>query len=99
MVTITVDASGKATAIDSAGRSVKPNTVVSAGGGTWSYGSAADGIWKGCWSDYVHPTDEHSATAIIGPNEDKEYNSANNWADAQADSGWAQTCYAYWDTY
>jgi hypothetical protein len=45
-VHLTVDGSGKATAIDSTGKPLRPNDIVSVGGGTWSYGTAFDGIFK-----------------------------------------------------
>ncbi|WP_240926249.1 lactococcin 972 family bacteriocin [Streptomyces sp. JB150] len=29
---------------------------MSKGGGTWNYGTTLDGVYKGCYSDYIHPT-------------------------------------------
>ncbi|WP_405880675.1 lactococcin 972 family bacteriocin [Streptomyces sp. NBC_01136] len=77
-----------------------PKTVVSAGGGTWSYGTVADSSGlKGCYSDYLHNSKYHSATAIIANGTDKEYANSGYWADAYAYAGWAYTCHVYWSTY
>jgi len=73
------------------------NSCKNVGGGTWCYGSGASGIWKGCYSNYVHPTNYHSSTASIAGNVDKRYNSAGNWSQAFAEAGWAYTCYTYYN--
>lgn len=78
---------------------VTPMTTVSAGGGTWNYGSGISGVYKSCWSDYVHPTKYHSATAVIGSSTSKYYNNAGSWADAYATAGLSYTCNVYWATY
>ncbi|WP_079063509.1 lactococcin 972 family bacteriocin [Streptacidiphilus griseoplanus] len=54
---------------------------------------------KGCYSDYIHNTKYHSATAVIANGADKQYNTTGYWADAYAVAGWAYTCNAYWSTY
>ncbi|MGW8556612.1 lactococcin 972 family bacteriocin [Streptomyces tubercidicus] len=69
------------------------------GGGTWMYGTGMDGRWKGCYSNYVHPSKKHSASVAIAPNTDKEVRQAGKWARAYAKSGAAYKCYAYWGVY
>lgn len=69
------------------------------GGGTWNYGTVLDGIYKGCYSNYIHPTKQHSASVSIGNATDKVIKNADIWANAYATSGAAHTCNAYWNTY
>jgi lactococcin 972 family bacteriocin len=71
----------------------------SVGGGTWNYGTAADGLDKGCYSNYIHPSKKHSASVAIASLTDKETQPAGTWAKAYAVSGWAYTCNAYWGVY
>ncbi|MFJ8274826.1 lactococcin 972 family bacteriocin [Streptomyces sp. NPDC094154] len=74
-------------------------TKESKGGGTWNYGTVLDGIYKGCYSNYIHPTKQHSASVSIGNATDKVIKNADIWANAYATSGAAHTCNAYWNTY
>ncbi|MFC5723231.1 lactococcin 972 family bacteriocin [Streptomyces gamaensis] len=91
MVTFTVNPSA---------HSVKMSpTDENVGGGTWSHGTGTDGIYKGCYSNYIHPSKRHSASVSIGNATDKSYADAGDWANAYARSGWAFTCNAYWATY
>jgi lactococcin 972 family bacteriocin len=86
--------------VDQSSDTVTPMTVVNVGGGTWSYGTYVDGGgWKHCYSQYVHNTKYHSATAIIANGNNKVYANAGYWANADAKAGLAYTCYAYWSTY
>lgn len=78
---------------------VTPFTVVNVGGGTWNYGTEIIGAQKHVWSHYVHPTKYHSATAILGPEEDKVYAVAGTWANADVYGSPSYTGYAYWATY
>lgn len=71
-------------------------TIVNVGGGTWNYGS---NCCKNVWSHYVHPTLYHSGTAICGSQNVKVYNTANNWANADASCGIFDSTAAYWNTY
>src|SRR5665811_1667274 len=75
-------------------------TIVNVGGGTWSYGS--DYVFpasQNVYSDYVHPTKYHSATAICGSAYMKTYAYANNWAAANAGCAIWDSNAAYWNTY
>ncbi|MBO1416238.1 lactococcin 972 family bacteriocin [Streptomyces sp. FH025] len=73
------------------------SNVVNVGGGTWSYGTVADGSGlKGCYSNYLHNSKGHGATAILANSNDKVHASAGNWANAYAVAGWAYTCNTYW---
>ncbi|MFI0815475.1 lactococcin 972 family bacteriocin [Streptomyces sp. NPDC021115] len=69
------------------------------GGGTWSYGTGTDGAYKGCYSDYIHPSKKHSASIAIGGNTDKDVREADVWAKAYGKSGMGHTCYTYWGIY
>ncbi|MCQ4044660.1 lactococcin 972 family bacteriocin [Streptantibioticus rubrisoli] len=74
--------------------------VINVGGGTWSYGSGTDSSgWKLCYSDYENPSSSHSATAVLGNANDKEYANAGSWANANVDGNWGSTCHAYWSNY
>ncbi|MYS60623.1 MULTISPECIES: lactococcin 972 family bacteriocin [Streptomycetaceae] len=90
-VTFTINPSSKTMSPQRATESV--------GGGTWEYGSGIDGGSKSCWSNYVHPSLRHSATATIANAVDKEYADAGSWADAYVTAGLSYTCKAYWATY
>ncbi|MCN9239469.1 lactococcin 972 family bacteriocin [Streptomyces sp. RY43-2] len=72
---------------------------VSKGGGTWNYGTGMDGAYKGCYSNYIHPTKKHSASVAIAANTDKDIRNADIWAKAYATAGVAYTCNAYWGVY
>ncbi|QSZ27660.1 lactococcin 972 family bacteriocin [Aceticella autotrophica] len=78
---------------------VTPFSVVSAGGGTWNYGTEINSGIKHVWSYYIHPSKRHSSTAIIGSSQDKEYAGAGVWSYADAFGAWNQTGYAYYHTY
>ncbi|MGW6356609.1 lactococcin 972 family bacteriocin [Streptomyces sp. NPDC055092] len=74
-------------------------TTKSKGGGTWSYGTRRDGTYKGCYSNYIHPSKKHSATIAISDVTDKDVRGADIWARAYGKAGGAYTCYAYWGVY
>lgn len=74
-------------------------TKVKKGGGDWNYGTVADGVYKGCYSNYIHPTKKHSTSVAIANATDKDIRNANIWAKAYARAGGAHTCNAYWSTY
>ncbi|MGW5676038.1 lactococcin 972 family bacteriocin [Streptomyces sp. NPDC003860] len=77
--------------------SVTPMTVKEVGGGTWSYGTAVTSSgYKRCYSNYIHPTVRHSATAVLASGTDKTWANAGVWANASVVAGHAYTCYAYW---
>lgn len=67
------------------------------GGGTWSYGSGSDWLYKSCWSNYKHNTKYHSSSAVIGSATHTDYANAKKWSKARATAGYAHTCYAYWN--
>ncbi|MEV5337272.1 lactococcin 972 family bacteriocin [Streptomyces sp. NPDC052676] len=72
---------------------------VSKGGGTWNYGTTRDGAYKGCYSNYIHPTKKHSASVSIADGTDKDIREKDIWAKAYAKAGAAHTCNAYWGVY
>ena len=76
-------------------------TTENVGGGTWNHGSSLNLFPPGkhCYSEFVQPQYWHSATAIIGTHTSKVYQPAGNWANAAADGGLSETCYAYWAYY
>ncbi|WP_051838379.1 lactococcin 972 family bacteriocin [Streptomyces sp. NRRL WC-3742] len=90
MVTLTIDPSAKTPSLAS---------TVNVGGGTWNYGTEPNGGFKGCYSQYTHPSKYHSSTAIIASSNDKGYANAGSWSYAYATAGWAYTCNVYWGTY
>lgn len=65
-------------------------------GGTWCYGSGFDGSTglKGCYSNYKHPDNVHTATAIIGNSVNTVTAGPGDWAQAYATAGWGFTCHA-----
>ncbi|MER6841970.1 lactococcin 972 family bacteriocin [Streptomyces platensis] len=71
----------------------------SKGGGTWTYGTGTDGRWKGCYSNFIHPSKKHSASVAIATQTDKDIQEADKWAKAYAKNGWDHTCRAYWGVY
>ncbi|MFF9496341.1 lactococcin 972 family bacteriocin [Streptomyces flaveolus] len=91
VVTITVDPSSD---------SVTPMTVKEVGGGTWSYGTSISSTGlKLCYSNYVHPDQYHSSSAVIASATAKDYADAGAWSRASVSNGHAYTCYAYWAKY
>lgn len=82
------------------GSSVAVLSTVSAGGGTWQYGSYIS-TWppKTCYSNYVHNSRYHSSTAVIGASNTKSYANAGYWSNASTWAGAGHTCNAYWNTY
>ncbi|MFH8751985.1 lactococcin 972 family bacteriocin [Streptomyces rimosus] len=76
-----------------------PLTKVSKGGGTWNYGTTADGGYKKCYSNYIRPTKKHSAGVAIGSKTDKDIKGPDIWAKAAKTNGWAYKCSAYWGVY
>lgn len=85
------------TSLMSQGRTTLGSSTKNVGGGTWSYGSsrALNGT-KSCWSNYVHPTNTHSATSIIGSDQEKERKTPKLWAKTSTRGGWFETCHTYW---
>ncbi|MFI6209377.1 lactococcin 972 family bacteriocin [Streptomyces sp. NPDC051041] len=78
---------------------VTPKATKDVGGGTWSYGTTLDGVYKGCYSNYIHPTKKHSASVAIADGTDKDTQNADVWAKAYRTAGVAHTCYTYWGVY
>ncbi|MFB1045528.1 lactococcin 972 family bacteriocin [Streptomyces chrestomyceticus] len=77
-----------------------PITKASVGGGTWHYGTAkADGGYKKCYSNYIHPSKKHSASVAIGSKTAKDVKGPDIWAKASQTSGWAYKCNTYWGVY
>jgi len=76
---------------------VTPFSISYPGGGTWDTGTTVTGTQKHVWSYYLHPTNCHSATARIQTNEDKDYASAGNWAEADVYGDPDYTGYTWWD--
>ncbi len=75
---------------------VTPLTVVNVSGGTWNYGSS--GVFsRHCWSHYVHPTHQHTATAIMGSQNVKVSARPLTWANADAYGGLFDSCAAYYN--
>lgn len=69
----------------------------SASGGTWCHGTAADGALKECYSNYSHPSNYHSSTAVMASLTDKGYANAGYFSYASVTAGWAYTCYTYYN--
>ncbi len=75
-------------------------TIVNVGGGTWNYGTSyVFPVNKNIWSHYVHNSKYHSATAIGGSNNVKVFANATLWANADTQSGAAESSATYWATY
>lgn len=85
---------GKATA-----SSITPLASESVGGGTWNYGTRAATTGTTCYSNYIHPTKKHSATAVKAGYTDKDIREKDIWAKASITAGAAYTCYTYWGVY
>lgn len=65
------------------------------GGGSWCYGTGTDtatGL-KSCYSNYFHPSNRHSATAMIGNVESRDVQDGGAWAKAYAVADDGFTCY------
>ncbi|WP_322633586.1 lactococcin 972 family bacteriocin [Glycomyces albidus] len=64
-------------------------------GGTWCTGTASgsDPFSKVCYSNYFHPTNRHSATAMMASGTDRQVADAGEWAKASVEAGAAHTCY------
>lgn len=70
------------------------------GGGTWCNGTSlqpGSGGIKNCYSNYVHPSNYHSSTAVLGPSNSKRFASAGYWSNANVIDGLQHTCYTYWN--
>ncbi|MEV4861271.1 lactococcin 972 family bacteriocin [Streptomyces ossamyceticus] len=78
---------------------VKPLTIKTVGGGTWSYGTQVNGSQKRCYSNYDHQTKYHSSTVILASSTRKDYAEAGDTSNASLTNGSSHTCYAYWGTY
>lgn len=76
---------------------VTPMTTKNVSGGTWTYGSSLDGTQKHCYSYFVHPTHQHTSTAIIGSHIVKATAKPGNWSRADTYGSLFSTCYAYYD--
>lgn len=82
--------------VPDSGGVVGPDKVVNVGGGTWDYGSSTglNGT-KDCWSNYNHPTNAHSATSIIGSQNDFQRKTPKVWAKTSARGGILEKCHAF----
>ncbi|KAA8822033.1 lactococcin 972 family bacteriocin [Bifidobacterium vespertilionis] len=70
-----------------------PLTTVNVGGGTWNYGSYANGFnVKRCYSHYIHKDKYHSAAVAISDRDKTDYAAARDWAKIDLDGGWFDTC-------
>ncbi|PJN34383.1 lactococcin 972 family bacteriocin [Streptomyces sp. CB02959] len=70
------------------------------GGGTWNYRTTAAGLdGKHCYSNYIHPSKKHSASAVMAGGTDKSIANPDVWAKAVVTAGAACTCNAYWGVY
>ncbi|MCE4945303.1 lactococcin 972 family bacteriocin [Streptomyces albulus] len=72
-----------------------PLARVSVGGGTWNYGTSKDGLYKKCYSNYIHTTKKHSASVAIGSKTNKDVKGPDVWANASSTNGWGYKCNAY----
>lgn len=65
------------------------------GGGTWCQGTASgsDIFSTKCISNYYHPTNRHSSTAMIGGGSVRGIAEAGQWSFAETEAGSAHTCY------
>nr|WP_052478397.1 lactococcin 972 family bacteriocin [Kibdelosporangium sp. MJ126-NF4]CEL18081.1 hypothetical protein [Kibdelosporangium sp. MJ126-NF4]CTQ90690.1 hypothetical protein [Kibdelosporangium sp. MJ126-NF4] len=66
-------------------------------GGDWCQGWELSGLQKRCYSNYIHPNNYHSSTAVLGSAVDKKFASAGNWSQASTVSGAGLTCYTYYN--
>jgi hypothetical protein len=80
------------------GNEVAPLATENVGGGTWNYGTAyTTSGGKHCYSHYIHPTHQHTATAIIGADTKRVSARPGTWANADAYGGLFDTCSTYWN--
>ncbi|HXH80315.1 lactococcin 972 family bacteriocin [Nocardioides sp.] len=71
--------------------------VVSAGGGTWAYGSTRTlSGQKVCYSQYDHADVDHGSSVKMDGETDSSYVGAGYVSNARVDRYTTQTCYAYW---
>lgn len=81
-----------------AGNEVAPLATENVGGGTWNHGTNYNtGGGKNCYSHYVHPNHQHTATAIIGSSNVRVSARPGAWAFANAAGGAFDTCSTYWN--
>jgi len=96
--TVTIDDSA-GTSSSSGSISTQALTSVSAGGGTWIYGTTLDSsLAKHCISEYTHPSKRHGSTAIMNGLEAKDEVAKGVWSYANVGSHTTATCYAYYHT-
>ncbi len=88
---------GSATTAQAAAPRFDPESVTcqDIDGGTWCQGTASgsDIFSSKCISNYYHPTNRHSSTAIIGGNTQRGVAEAGQWSYASTEAGSAHTCY------
>ncbi|MBO3731997.1 lactococcin 972 family bacteriocin [Glycomyces niveus] len=79
----------------SPGMDAESVTCQDIGGGTWCQGTASGDHWwsSKCISNYYHPTNYHSSTAIIGDDTQRGVADAGQWSKATAQAGSGHTCY------
>ncbi|AWB83468.1 lactococcin 972 family bacteriocin [Corynebacterium liangguodongii] len=72
----------------------------SVGGGDWSYGwRLINGPTKECFSNYMHRSKSHTATASMGGDSRSATARSGNWANASVRAGYGSgTCFTYWST-
>ncbi|MDR7356187.1 hypothetical protein J2S37_002725 [Corynebacterium felinum] len=75
-------------------------TNESVGGGDWSYGWRWVNLTtKECFSNYMHRSSSHTATATMGSETNTATARSGNWAKALVKGGVTSgTCNAYWST-
>lgn len=81
---------------DSEGSTIKPMTIVSVGGGTWSYGWEARNDAKYCYSNYYHRSVGHGSTVNMAGYIIKGHADAGQTSNAHHTAGFAYTCYTYY---
>lgn len=79
----------------------RPDARVSAGGGTWDYGTYVDSRnYKHCWSFYYHGSKRHGATARFVYASSRSVDApAGSWANAEPDpfnANYSGTCEVFW---
>lgn len=79
----------------SPGMDAESVTCQDIGGGTWCQGTASGSEWwsSKCISNYYHPANYHSSTAIIGGDTQRGFADGGQWSHATAEAGSAHTCY------
>ncbi|GAA1695089.1 hypothetical protein GCM10009830_48660 [Glycomyces endophyticus] len=65
------------------------------GGGTWCTGTASGSnpFREICYSNYFHPTNRHSSTAMMADGTDRAVAEAGQWSYASVEAGAGHTCY------